>query len=208
MNWHMQPRLAIHIPAREGRALTIRKGEYLQLIDLQGKQVGDFMAYNSYDTNEYLSPPHMRICLGHIAPQLGKPFYTNRRRAIFTLVEDSVGRHDTLAAPCDHERYLYDYGIEGHPNCRDNLLKVLSPYGITRPPDSVVNIFQNTPVLPDGSIGIEEPLSKPGDYILLRADMDAIVAVSACPQDQNPLNGWNPTDLMLMVYPEDPRKPY
>ncbi len=206
MSWQMEPRLRIHIPAREGRALTLLKGEFLQVIDLQGKQVGDFTAYNAYDTTEYLSPSHMRICLGHIAPQLGRPFYTNRRRPIFTLVEDTVGRHDTLAAPCDRERYLYDYGIEGHANCRDNLLRALSPYGIGRPPDSVINIFQNTPVLPDGSIGIEEPLSRAGDYILLRAEMDAIVAVSACPQDQNPLNGWNPTDLMLVVFPADPRR--
>jgi uncharacterized protein YcgI (DUF1989 family) len=207
MTWEKEPRLTIYIPPREGRAVTVRKGEYVQLIDLQGKQVGDLIAYNSYDPSEYLSPPHMRICLGHIAPQLGKPFYTNRRRPIFTLVEDTVGRHDTLAAPCDRERYLYDYGIEGHANCRDNLLRALRPYGISRPPDSVVNVFQNTPVLPDGTISVEEPLSRPGDYILLRVEMDAIVAVSACPQDQNPLNGWQPTDLMLIVFPAHPGRP-
>ncbi len=126
---------------------------------------------------------------------------TNARNPIFELVEDTVGRHDVLFAACAHRRYELDYdGLRGHRNCRGNFAEVLEPYGVgyLQVPDPI-NWFQNTPVAADGALGMEVSPAEAGDRVVLRALMDALVAASACPQDQNPINDWEVTDIRLVV---------
>jgi len=194
------PMLDVIVPAREGRAFELRTGQRLKIIDVQGQQVADFIAFNLHNLDEFLSVCHTRGMLGSLRPQRGRPLYTNLRNAIFVLEEDTVGVHDMLFAPCDRKRYAIDYGDHGHPGCRDNLHHALGgrvPYA--RIPDTV-NWFMNVPWTADGRVEIAAPVSKAGDSVVLRAEMDALVAVSACPQDKNPCNAFNPTELRVQVF--------
>ncbi len=190
----------IHITARSARAFSVAKGQLIKVIDVRGKQVADFFAFNDRDRSEVLSPTYTRSALGSLYIQEGKPLYSNRRRPMLMVVEDPVKRHDMLFAACDPARYR-EYGIEEHASCQVNVLSALeargfAPAGFPHP----VNLFQNVEVKTDGSLAIREPVTKPSDYILMQAMEELVVAVSACPQDQNPCNGWNPTDIMVEVY--------
>jgi uncharacterized protein YcgI (DUF1989 family) len=147
----------------------------------------------------------MRATLGKLWPGQGDPLITNRRRPIMVLEEDtSPGRHDTLIAACDD----YRYGLLGceayHDNCTDNLHAAMRRIGVsTTECPSPLNLWMNIPVAADGSTGWGEPLSKPGDHVVLRAQMDCIVAMSACPQDILPINGaaCEPTEAHYRVLP-------
>jgi uncharacterized protein YcgI (DUF1989 family) len=126
-----------------------------------------------------------------LAAAVGDSFVTNRRRPILTLVEDtSGGRHDTLMAACDLERYGL-LGVKGHhDNCRDNLHTALAELGVKVPATpSPLNLFMNIPWTPEGRLAWGEPVSTPGSHVRFRAEMDLVVAFSACPQDILPING-------------------
>lgn len=188
------------IPGGEARSLLVGRGQKITVTDVAGKQVADFIAFRQGDLTEFLSPTHTRSILGRLALKVGDNLYTNLRNPLFRVVEDTVGQHDMIFAACDKRRYLLDYGMENHPNCRDNFMEALGGYGLEswRIPDPI-NIFQNSPLLPDGTFAMAEPLSEPGDRIVLEVLQDAVVAISACPQDQNPCNGWRVTDILLTV---------
>ena len=134
---------------------------------------------------------HARAWLDRITPRPGDALVTNRRRPILTLLEDSSpGVHDTFIAACDLYRYR-TLGAEGyHDNCADNLRMAMKAVGArVREVPSPLNLWMNIPIAPDLSIDWLPPAAKPGDHVLLRAEMDCIVAFSACPQDIVPING-------------------
>ena len=179
------------VPARKGRAARLTKGQAIKIINTHGSQVCDTWAFSAEDLKEFLSVEHMRPTLGSIFPKKGQPLHTNRCRPILILEEDtSPGIHDTLISACDDYRYGLLGCKEYHDNCTDNLIAGMRQLGInvTEVP-SPVNLWMNIPVGPDGSTSWGEPVSKPGDYVVLRAAMDCIVAMSACPQDILPING-------------------
>lgn len=181
----------ITIPARRGKAALLQWGEYIRVINTHGQQVIDTWAFNLDDLSECLSMEHSRTTLGRITTQVGDPLVTNRRRPILHLVEDtSPGVHDTLLAACDRYRYELLGCTTYHDNCTDNLAAAMAELDLAPPKTpSPWNLFMNIPVQPDGRIGFEPPVSQPGDYVLLRAEMDCVVAFSACPQDMVPING-------------------
>src|SRR4030095_10349276 len=189
------------MPARRGQAVRVRQRHHLNLINTHGTQVVDIWAFNADDLHEFMSMEHTRPHIGRIIPKAGDVLYTNRRRPILTLVEDtSPGIHDTIIAACDRYRYKF-LGVEGyHDNCTDNLHAALAELGLT-PPEvpSPLNMWMNIPVAPDGSIDFQPTVAKPGDYVLLRAEMDVIVAFSACPQDILPLNNTKPTEAHFQI---------
>lgn len=195
----MVERLDIHVPAREGRVFTVRAGQTLRVIDVAGQQVCDFWAFRLENMREFVSASHTRIACGRVHLNRGDALVSNLRTPLLTLIDGAEG-HDLLAACCDRERYRRDYGIEGHANCRDNLYQAMRPYGLAyeQVPDPV-NLFQYTRVTPEGAMEIVEPTTRAGDCTLLRAEVGLIVGVSACPQDQNPCNGFNPTEIMIEV---------
>lgn len=199
---------SVTIPARGGKAAFLEAGQRIRVINTHGQQVVDTWAFNRADLEEFMSMEHSRTFLSRIMARVGDSMATNRRRPILTLVEDTTvegdtaGIHDTLLAACD--RYRYELlGCEGyHDNCTDNLAAALAELGLTRPETpSPWNLFMNIPVAADGSVAFVAPVSKPGDYVTLRAEMDCVVAFSACPQDVVPINGVNctPTEAHFQV---------
>ena len=192
------------LAARTGTAMRVARGEALKIVNLYGSQVVDCWAFNAEDLDEWMSMPHTRNACRRLTPAVGESFVTNLRRPILTLAEDtSPGVHDTLIPCCDAARYR-DLGYEGHANCADNMADGLKTLGIDPPPPpGPLNIFMNIPIGPTGRLEIVPPVSAPGDYVVLRAEIDAIVALSACPHDIFPVNGADatPRDVAYTVYP-------
>ena len=192
----------VHIPRQTGGGVEVRTGQRVKIIDIQGKQIGDLFAFVLDSPDEYLSPGHTRRKIESIYPVLNKPFYSNKRNPLLLLEEDTAGVHDLLSPACDY--YLYkdmDLG-DDHPSCRGNLVATLKRLNFT--PSSLPdphNIFQNTPFVDlEGKQEWREPVTKAGDHVLLEAMKDLLVIVTACSMDIAPVNGGNPTDLMLEVY--------
>lgn len=181
----------IEIPARRGKAALVGRGQSVRVVNTHGQQVVDTWAFRRDDLTEFMSMEHSRTSLRGIMPAVGQSMVTNRRRPILTLAGDtSGGIHDTLLAACDRYRYELLGCEEYHDNCTDNLAAALAELGLTPPETpSPWNLFMNIPVGLDGSVSFEPPVSKPGDHVTLFAEMDCVVAFSACPQDMVPING-------------------
>ena len=181
----------VTIPARRGKAARVRAGQHIRIVNTHGTQVVDTWAFSAQDVTEWMAMEASRAWFLRLAAAVGDAFVTNRRRPILTLVEDTSGcAHDTLMAPCDAQRYGL-LGVTGyHDNCRDNLHAALGALGITVPATpSPLNLFMNIPWTADGRLAWGEPVSTPGSYVTFRAEMDLVVAFSACPQDILPING-------------------
>jgi hypothetical protein len=163
----------------------------VKVINTRGQQVVDTWAFNADELRELMSMEHSRVSIGGIIPKVGSIFVTNKRRPILTVVEDtSGGIHDTLIAACDRYRYEGLGCTEYHDNCTDNLAAGLAGLGLSPPETpSPLNLFMNIPVIDGNAIEFRPPVSTPGSYIALRAEMDCVVAFSACPQDIIPING-------------------
>ena len=181
----------IEIPARRGKAVRLSVGQSVRVVNTYGQQVVDTWTFNTADIGEFMSMEHTRIAIGRIIPGIGDALVTNRRRPILTLVEDtSGGIHDTLVAACDRWRYELLGCPTYHDNCTDNLAAALGELGLAPPETpSPLNLFMNIPVIDGNAIDVLPPVSTPGSYVTLRAEMDCLVAFSACPQDMVPING-------------------
>ena len=184
----------------QAHAVEVKEGQLLQITDVQGKQVADFVAFLLADRAEFLSTAATRSVNGNVMIQKGMKLYSNRRTPLFEVVDDTVGRHDTLFAACDPKRYE-ELGEPGHDNCRTALAGALASYDVDydRVPDPI-NWFMNVAIRQRGELEIREPLSERNDRVVLRAAADVVVAVSACPQDKNATNGYSPSDILLRVY--------
>ncbi len=181
----------IEIPARRGKAAHLRQGETVRIINTTGQQVVDAWAFNAADLSEFMSMEHTRPAIGQIIPAIGDTLLTNRRRPILTVVEDtSGGVHDTLFAACDRWRYELLGCAEYHDNCTDNLAAALAELGLASPhTPAPFNLFMNIPVVDGNRVEVRPPVSTPGSSVSLRAEIDCVVAFSACPQDLLPVNG-------------------
>jgi uncharacterized protein YcgI (DUF1989 family) len=189
------------LPARRGVAIELKHGQTLKLINTYGQQVVDTWAFNSADPGEAMSMEHSRPFWLKLNPVKGDALFTNKRRAILTLTEDTTpGVHDTLVAACDPSRYR-QLGVVGHhDSCHENLCLALRSLGLDiHDTPSPLNLFMNVPVHPDGRIEFAAPLSQPGQYVCLRAEMDTLVILSACPQDITAVNGLRPQDVHYSI---------
>jgi uncharacterized protein YcgI (DUF1989 family) len=197
--WPMRTTETVHIDARDGRAVTVPAGRLFRVVDVEGRQVADMFAFNAADVSEHHSAMHTRAAVDRLFPRVGESFYTNRRRPILRLErDDSPAVHDMLIAPCDPERYE-GLGVDGwHASCEENLDRVMRELGHKRIciPQSM-NLFMNIPLGDGGTLGWEPAPTAAGDSITFRAEMDAIVVVSACPQDIVPINDRNPTPVAI-----------
>lgn len=171
------------IAPRSGVAFRLAKGQKLKVIDPQGEQVSDLLAFNAQDVAEVISSGRTLDYVSRIFLTKGDPIYSNRSRIMLNILEDTVGRHDFLLTPCSRDTFRIIYGDEHpHQGCFGNLAGALAPYGIG--PDQIpvaFNVFMNVRV--DGETGelkVDPPLSRAGDHVLFEAEMDLIVALTAC----------------------------
>lgn len=179
---------------------VVPKGATLRLVDLEGCQAVDFLCYNAADPSDrYCAPDTMKI-QGKLFIGKGMKLYSDMGNVLFTVTEDTCGRHDTIGGCCSRESNFVRYGVKEGPNCRDNFLRALAPHGLGKK-DIVANLnfFMYVPITADGGMAIVDGHSKPGDYVDLRAEMDVLVALSNCPQINNPANAWNPTPIRVAV---------
>lgn len=196
------PRLEIRITPGDARAYRVSAGEYVQIIDLEGKQCTDFLAFNGADVSDEMNLTLTRANCEALWPIEGQYVYSDNGTPLLRIEEDLVNRHDTTLPACN-AAYYAALGYPDHKNCTDNFNRELSEFDLR--PRFVwqpINFFYNTRLADDQrTFVVEEPLSKPGDYVLMRAENDLVLASSACPDDLSPTNGWNPTDILVRVYP-------
>lgn len=184
------------LPARHGKAVRLARGQSLRIVNTHGHQVVDTWAFNADDLSECMSMEHVRAALGRVFLHTGDALVTNRRRPVLTLREDSSpGVHDTLIAACDIWRYRGLGCTSHHRNCTENLAEALDELGLQAPETpSPLNLWMNIPLDAAGRVQWLPPVARPGDHVLLRAEMDCVVVMSACPQDMIPVNGMQPVD--------------
>lgn len=179
------------IPARKGRAVLVASGQVITVVNTHGEQVVDTWAFARPNLGEFMSMEHSRAATLHLRPRVGDVLVSNQRRPMLTLLEDtSGGVHDTLIAACDRYRYQQLGAAGHHDNCTDNLAAALRALGL----DSLVtpcplNLFMNIPWDRNGALSFDPPRPCLGGFVRLRAEMDLVVAFSACPQDILPING-------------------
>jgi uncharacterized protein len=193
------------LPAGEPWLHKLSRGQVLRIIDLEGNQAVDTIFYNADDTAESYSVTDTLQRQGNIYLSTGSTLYSNRGRAMLTIVADTCGRHDTLGGACAAESNTVRYAIQKKfmHSCRDNYLLALAHADIGMGKRDLVpnvNFFMNVPVTRAGGLTFEDGLSAPGKYVELRAEMDVLVLVSNCPQLNNPCNAYNPTPVRFVVW--------
>ncbi|HWD86221.1 MAG TPA: DUF1989 domain-containing protein [Solirubrobacteraceae bacterium] len=206
-----EPRLDLHIDAATARSYEVKQGEYIQVIDVQGRQCSDFLAFHSHRLQQGLErgldATVTRTLMGNAYPQPGLygKFYDQDLNPLVEVVRDTVGRHDTFALACQ-AKYYEDLGYPGHINCTDNFNGALDPFQVApREGWPALNFFFNTAFDRNQQLVSDEPWSRPGDYVLLRAMTDLVCASSACPDDIDPSNAWEVTDVHVRVYSPENR---
>lgn len=181
-------------------ALELRKGRSMQVTDVEGKQVGDLIAFALDDLREKLWVSNTIRLNGTIHLGKGHVLYSELSRPMLTITDDTCGVHDILAGSCNAEIDKVRYGVDDHKGCVENFLSALAPWGIAREDIPMsFNLFMNCPVTADGGWRIAEPSSTAGDRIDLRAEMDLLVCLSNCPQDLNPCNAGRLTPLVVTI---------
>jgi urea carboxylase-associated protein 1 len=188
------------VPARAPWGGTVMRGQRLRIIDSEGRQAVDFLCYNLHDREERYSAPNTIKAAGTISLTAGHTLYSDLAQPIFKIVEDSYGSHDTIGGCCSAPSNLMLYGVPDCPGCRENFLAALAKFDMGRR-DVVpnVNFFMRVPVERGGTAAIARGDSPAGSYVELEAAMDAIVAISNCPQINNPANDYNPTPIRVVI---------
>jgi uncharacterized protein YcgI (DUF1989 family) len=188
------------IEPRTGRAFVLRKGQILKVIDPNGEQVSDLLAFSRDDTAEVISSGRSIDYASRIYLSTGDPIYSNRSRVMLRIIEDTVGRHDFLLTPCSRDTFRIIYGDEHpHHGCQGNFERVLAPYGIAAEAIPVAfNVFMNVAVDADtGTIRVAPPRSRAGDYVRFKAEMDLIVGLTACSAPQSNNGSFKPIDFEI-----------
>ena len=186
-----------HLEPQTGVGFHLERGQVLRVIDPHGEQVSDVVAFARADPAEWLSSGRSIDYNNTIYLTTGHVLYSNRSQAMFTILEDKVGRHDFLLTPCSPEMFRILYGYEGHhPSCFENLATNLVQFGIAADAiPTTFNIFMNVDVAPSGQLSIGPPPSRAGDFVELRAEMDLIVGATACSAEKSNNYRFKPIDL-------------
>lgn len=202
-----EPRLDITIDIASAQSFEVSEGEYIQIVDIAGRQCSDFLAFQRRALDKGvvlgLDATTTRTMTGIAYPKPGlySKFFDRDRNALVEVIQDTVGRHDTFNLACT-ARYYEDMGYFGHANCSDNFNDALAPFDVGNYRGwPAINFFFNTNVDALNTIWFDEPWSRPGDYVLMRALTDLVCATSSCPCDIDPANGWQLSEIQVRVYP-------
>lgn len=193
------------IEAGQALAYPVTQGQYIQIIDIEGSQCSDFLAFAGSHHQLEIDSTVTRTLNGIANPQAGLhgKYFSQSMQPMVEVIQDTCGRHDSFSLACT-PRYYAEAGYPGHPSCSDNFNRVLAPYGIAaRPGWPAINFFFNTEIDCTGSVVAEESWSRPGDYVLLKAHQNLLCASSACPDDIDSANGWHPTPIHIRAYAAD-----
>lgn len=190
---------SIRIPPQHGSGFTLRRGQVLRVIDPGGEQVADLFAF-AVDDLGWLSSGRSIDYAGKIFLTTGDVLYSDNSRPMFTIGEDTAGRHDFLLTPCSQEMFEILYRHEGHhPSCWENLQRAFQPFGIDgRRVGTTFNIFMNVTVDHDGAVTVGVPSSKAGDHLDLVAEMDMVVALTACSAENSNNGSFKPIDYLVL----------
>jgi aminomethyltransferase len=196
----------IRVNQSTAEAYFVRAGEYIQIVDVAGRQCTDFQCFSARKLDKGREDPldvtTTRTLVGksYPLPGLFSKAFDASMEPLVEVVRDTVGRHDAFGLACS-ARFYEDQGYPGHVNCTDNFNAQLAPYGIApRKGWMALNFFYNTGIDANNVVYFDEPWSRPGDYVLLRALTDIVCVSSACPDDIDPANGWSPTDIHVRTY--------
>jgi uncharacterized protein YcgI (DUF1989 family) len=193
----------VEVPGYSGRGLEVGAGATIRVTDVGGCQIADLFALVRSDPAEHLCTARTRALTQRLFPRVGQRFITNRYRPILSFVADhSPGVHDSLFASCDAGLHELLGGGSSHPNCCDNFLSAARELGLdVGDVPGPVNLFQNTPIGPDGTIGAERAPTRPGDHVELRAELDLWLILTACSVDTGvDINGGRSTPLRIEVF--------
>lgn len=200
------PILDLRVKSATAEAYTVRAGEFIQILDVDGRQCTDFQCFDARKLDRGIVHPldvtATRTILGHAYPMPGlhAKYVDQGMVPLVEVIQDTCGRHDAFAMACA-AKYYDDIGYPGHANCSDNFNAALAPHGVEgRPGWMAANFFFNTWIDAHGVMYTDEPWSRPGDYVLLRALTDLVCVSSACPDDTSPANGWTLTDIHVRGY--------
>ncbi len=193
----------VRIPPQRGAAFRLRRSEILRVTDPFGEQVSDLFAFKDGDSACSLSSGRSIDYASKLFLSTGDVLYSNDSRRMFTIIADTVGRHDFLLTPCSQEMFELLYHHQGHhPSCFENLYRSFEPLGI-RPEQisTTFNIFMKVDVSASGAVNVQTPASKAGDFIELRADMDMICALTACSAENSNNGSFKPIDYEVITRP-------
>jgi len=200
------PILDLRVRSATAASYFVKAGDYIQILDVDGRQCTDFQCFDARKLDRgiqhALDVTTSRTLMGHAysMPGLHSKYYDHDWVPLVEVVQDTVGRHDAFAMACS-AKYYDDIGYPGHVNCSDNFNRALAPHGVDpRPGWMAVNLFFNTNIDSRGVLISDEPWSRPGDYVLLRALTDIVCVNSACPDDTSPANGWYLSDIHVRTY--------
>jgi uncharacterized protein len=191
------------IPATAPWSRVMRRGQILRIVDLEGQQAVDTLFYNAHDHAERYSVHDTLLAQGHAYITTGSLLLSNEGNVMVTVTADTCGRHDTSAGCCSCEANAVRFGQHTRymHACRENFLLELTRYGMTkRDMVSNLNLFMNVPILPTGALAIVDGVSRPGDYVEMRAEIDVLCVISNCPQVNNPCNGFRPTPIRVLIW--------
>jgi aminomethyltransferase len=200
------PLADIRIHTQTADTYFVKAGDYIQIIDVDGRQCTDFQCFDARKLDRgiehALDVTTTRTLMEHAYPMPGlhAKYYDQDMVPLLEVIQDTCGRHDAFALACA-AKYYDDIGYPGHINCSENFNAALAQHGVTpRAGWMAINFFFNTALDEHGVMYSDEPWSRPGDYVLLRALTDLVCVSSACPDDTSPANGWNPTDIHVRTY--------
>ena len=185
------------IDACSGKSIDVSEGQKITIIDIEGGQVVDFFAECKGNPDEFLSTGVTIDCNESLRLSVGNHIYSNLYHPMFEVIYDEVKEHDLLHPCCRPEMYdfFYHNGM-GHSNCLDNINHSLDE---KRPIIHPVNIFMYTKINMDGSISVERPLSKAGDKIILKAEMDMRLGIAACSVSESNCNSGKCSSIKILV---------
>ena len=188
------------VPSKSSWSGIVKKGQRLRITDLEGQQAVDFLCYNNNDRSDRYSATNTVKVQGNVYVGLGSILYSDSGIPLFEVVEDTIGRHDTVYGCCSNPNNFLRYGVETTESCYTNFEAELAKHHMGK--DSIVpnvNWFMSVPVSEDGSAGVDNVVHKPNSYVTLLAKTDTLAVLSNCPQMHNPCNGYNPTQVMVEI---------
>ena len=194
------PNQPMIVDAKQPWSGLVKRGQVLTIKDTHGQQAVDFLCYDADNTADRYSATNTVKVQGNVYVGNGTVLYADSGKPLLTVIEDTVGRHDTIYGCCSNPNNKLRYDVETTESCYTNFTQELQKHGMDV--TSIVpnvNWFMSVPVLGDGSAGVAEAALKPGSFVRLRAECNVLAVLSNCPQMHNPCNGYDPTPIEVRI---------